>query len=123
MRRILLHPTHRKFVRIIRNRVNSGRPIILAKTDIKAFQDICQGTMTMLKRHQGIYRIVLTAANRPIEGIEKNEKVCVLGNSLVNAIEKEFSKAEWRHPWTTVLSGYVVPILQRTVNKRLAKRK
>lgn len=75
MRRILLHPTHRKFVRIIRDRVNSGRPIILTKTDIKAFQDICQGTMTMLKRHQGIYRIVLTAANRPIEGIEKNEKV------------------------------------------------
>lgn len=123
MRRILLHPTHRKFVRIIRDRVNSGRPIILTEADIRAFQVICRGTMTMLKRHQGIYRIVLTAANRPIEEIDKSEKIYVAGNSLVNAIEKEFSKAEWRHPWTSVLSGYVVPILQRTVNKRLAKRK
>lgn len=95
---------------------------ILTESDVRAFHDLCQGTMTMLKRHQGIYRIVLTAANRPIEGIDKNEKVYVVGNKLLNVIEKGFSKTEWRHPWTTVLSGYVVPILQRIVNKRLAKR-
>lgn len=122
MRHILIHPTHRKFVRMIRDRVNSGCPIILTESDVRAFHDLCQGTMTMLKRHQGIYRIVLTAANRPIEGIDKNEKVYVVGNKLLNVIEKGFSKAEWRHLWTTVLSGYVVPILQRIVNKRLAKR-
>lgn len=107
---------------MIRDRVNSGCPIILTEADVRAYHDICQGKMTMLKRHQGIYRIVLTAANRPIEGIDKNEKVYVVENNLVNAIEKEFSKAEWRHPWTTVLSGYVVPMLQRIVNKRLVKR-
>ncbi len=107
---------------MIRDRVNSGRPIILTEADIRAFQDICQGTMTMLKRHQGIYRIVLTAANRPIDEIDKKEKVYVIGNKMVGVIEKCFSKAEWRHPWTIVLSGYVVPNLQRIVNKRLAKR-
>lgn len=123
MRRILLHPTHRKFVRMIRDRVNSAQPIILTEVDVRAFQGICQGTMPMLKRHQGIYRIVLTAANRPIDKIDKNEKVCVVGNKMVEVIEKSFSKAEWRHPLTTVLSGYVVPTLQRIVKKLLQRER
>ena len=107
---------------MIRDCVNSGRPIILTKADLRAFHEICRGTITMLKRHQGIYRIFLSAVNRPIEGIDKNENVCVVGDNLVNAIEKELSKAEWRYPWTTVLSGYIVPTLLRLVKKRHVKK-
>ena len=73
MRYFLLHPTHRKFIRLLRDRIDSGYPIIITQSDLDAFNHICQGAMTMKKRHQGIYRIVLTAVYRPIEEIDKDE--------------------------------------------------
>lgn len=101
--------------------MNAGYPIILTESDVRAFKEVCKGTMTMMKRHQGIYRIVLTAAYRPVDEIDKDEKVCIVGEKVVNAIERSFSEAEWRHPGSTLLSAFVVPTLQRIVNKRHSK--
>lgn len=40
---------------------------------------------------------------------------------MVDVIEKTFAKAEWKHLGTTLLSGYIVPLLQRIVNKQRRK--
>ena len=122
MRYLLLHPTHRKFIRLLRDRVNSGYPIIITQSDNDAIKHMCEGAMTMIKRHQGIYRIVLTAVYRPIEEIVKDEKIYYIGYKSINIAEKCFFKAEWRHLGTTLGSGYLVPILRHII-KKLEQRK
>ena len=118
MRHLLIHPTHRKLIRLMRNRLKDGHPIVLIKKDFDAFHAISQGTVTMIDRHQNIYRLILTAVYRPIEEIDRTEKVCIVGDASVNVIEKCIAQAERKHLRTTILSGYLVPTLQWIVNKR-----
>ena len=118
MRHLLIHPAHRKLIRLMRNRLKDGHPIVFIQSDFDAFHAISQGTMTMIDRHQKIYRLILTAIYRPIKEIDSTEKVCIVGNAIVNVIEKCFAQAERKHLGTTILSGYLVPTLQWIVNKR-----
>ena len=87
---ILLHPTHRKLIRLLKNRINSNIPFVLRQSDWNAFSEISKGTMTMYSRHQKIYRILLKAVYRPIEEIDRNEKVSLIGIDFINLIEKCF---------------------------------
>lgn len=118
MRHLLIHPTHRKLIHLMRNRLKDGYPIVFIQSDFDAFHAISQGTMTMIDRHQKIYRLILTAIYRPIEEIDRTEKVCIVGDATINVIEKCFAQAERKHLGTTFLSGYLVPMLQWIVNKR-----
>ena len=61
--------------------------------------------MSMIDRHQGIYRIVLTAVYRPIDQIDKNEKVCFVSEESINLMEKCFCEAERKHLRVTLLDG------------------
>lgn len=118
MRHLLIHPAHRKLIRLMRNRLKDGHPIVFKQSDFDVFHAIFQGTMTMIERHQRIYRLILTAVYRPIEEIDRTEKVCIVGYTSINDIEKFFAQAERKHLGTTILSGYLVPTLQWIVNKR-----
>ena len=122
MRHLVIHPTHRKLILLLRDRLKDGHPIVFIQSDFDAFHAISQGTMTMIDRHQKIYRLILSAVYRPIEEIDKAEKVCIVGNDTINVIEKCFAQAERKHLGTTILSGYLVPTLQRIVNKRRKHR-
>ena len=123
MRHLLIHPTHRKLIRLLRNRVEAGFPIVFTQSDFDTFHTISQGTMTMIERHQKIYRLVLAAVYRPIEEIDKTEKICIVGNDYINVIEMCFAQAERHHMGTTILSGYLVPALQRVVNQRKKRKR
>lgn len=72
----------------------------------------------MIERHKRIYRLVLIAKNRPITDIDKDQKICILDNRRINLIERLFARAERRHLGTTILSGYLIPKLQRIVNSK-----
>lgn len=72
----------------------------------------------MIDRHQKIYQFILAAIYRPIEEIDSTEKVCIVGDASVNVIENCFAQVERKHLGTTILSGYLVPTIQRIVNKR-----
>ena len=73
--------------------------------------------MSMIDRHQGIYRIVLTAVYRPIDQIDKNETVCFVSEESINLMEKCFCEAERKHLRVTLLGGYVLPLMLRMVKK------
>ena len=78
MRHLLIHPTHRKFIRLLRGRIKAEYPIIFTQSDIDALRNLWnKETMSMIDRHQSIYRIVLTALFRSVDQIDKNEKVCM----------------------------------------------
>lgn len=115
---LLIHPTHRKLIHLMRNRLKDGHPIVFIQSDFDAFHAISHGTMTMIDRHQKIYRLILTAVYRPIEEIDRTEKVCIVGDASINVIEKSFAQAERKHLGITILSGYLVPTLQWIVKKR-----
>ena len=118
MGHLLIHPTHRKFIRLLRGRIKAGFPILFTESDKDAFKNLwTQDTMSMLDRHQRIYRIVLTALYRPIDEIDENEKVYLVGGEYINLMEQAFFEAERKHLRTTLFSGYVYPGLNRIVNK------
>ena len=102
MRHLLLHPTHRKFIRLLRDRIKAGQAIIFTQSDLDSFHSLCEiESMSMTERHQRIYRIVLTAVYRPIDQIDKHEKVCIVGKGFINQIENCFFEAERKHHYLT----------------------
>lgn len=115
---ILLHPTHRKLIRLLKIRINSNFPFVLRQSDWNAFSEISEGTMTMYSRHQKIYRILLKAVYRPIEEIDRNEKVSLIGIDFINLIEKCFFIAERKNIGITLINGYLKPIFRGIKNKR-----
>ena len=119
MRHLLFHPTHRKLIRLLRGRINDGHPIIITQADWDDFLCISQGTVPMIQRHHSIYRIILTAVNRPIEEIDKNEKVGFLGEHQIDIIEKCFSKAERNHLGAAI----IVPFIERIIRKRKKRKR
>ena len=123
MRHLLFHPTHRKFIRLLRERVNNGCPIILTQADLDEYDRISQGTVTMLQRHQSIYRIVLSAANRPVEEIDKKEKIRLIGERQIDTIEYCFSKAERKHLGAAIVAPILDSIVRRLEKRRRTKRR
>ena len=117
MRHFLFHPTHRKLIRLLRGRINDGYPIIITQADWDEFLRISEGTVPMIRRHHSIYRIILTVINRPIEEIDRNEKVGFIGEHQIDIIEKCFAKAERNHLGAAIIA----PFLERIVRK-LEKR-
>ena len=118
MRHFLIHPTHRKFIRLLRGRIKAGYPIIFTQSDMEAYRNLWdKETMSMIDRHQSIYRIVLTALYRPVDRIDRNEKICLIGGKHINLMEQAFFEAERKHLGTTLLTGYVIPVLMRIAKK------
>ena len=122
MKHLLIHPTHRRFIRLLREQINNSHQVLFTQSDYDAFKNICQRSMTMWERHKRIYRIFLNAVYRPVEEINKDEKVCLVSENMINLMEECFSKAEWRHLGATILSGYIVPTLQHILIKKNHKR-
>lgn len=121
---ILIHPTHRKFVRLLRDSLDKGTPILLTRSDFKEFDKICQGEMTAVERHQKIYRLALRAKYRPFTDLPRTEKVAVVDTNAITFIEKRFAIAERKHLRMTLESAFILPLLQsliRRINRRAIK--
>lgn len=99
---ILLHPAHRKIIRLLRQEVNIGRPIVIMDTDLVDFEKIIGGTKNALIRHKRIYRLLLRVIYRPYDESLGYDRV--LDADLVNYIEKIFCTLEWRSPFRTFLN-------------------
>ena len=56
---LLLHPTHRKFIKLLRNKVNNGDVIYITKEDQSEWQSVFNTSKNSKKRHQETYRIFL----------------------------------------------------------------
>lgn len=65
MKRFLIHPTHRKYIRLLRKCADCGNPITITHQDAVDFLEMMKKSKQRLYRHQGFYRITLRAMNRP----------------------------------------------------------
>lgn len=108
----MIHPTHRKYIRLIRDRADSGNPIIITKKDWEDYLALIKSTNKKMARHQGVYRITLRAMNRSKEEVKTEAIQVVLDHNAINQIENFLSKAERKRLGKTLISTYIVPIFR-----------
>ena len=117
MRPFLIHPTHRKYIRLLRNRAVGGNPIVLTNQDVEDFRKLMKTSKQRLYRHHGLYRITLRAMSRPQSDVTTEEIHSILDEDAINHIARFLSKAERSQLGTTLFSTFVVPILRRIIRR------
>lgn len=108
----LILQTHRKYIKLLRDRANLENPVIITKEDLADFQNLFKTTKQSGARHQGLYRITLKALKRPSEEIDSNDIYGRLDNRVINQYEKYLAKLEWRSLGATLKGAYLVPFLR-----------
>ena len=91
----LLHPSHRKFIKILYKKVGHNGYIALTNDDWNIFVNLWQkNNYNSEKIHQGAYKIFINAANRRREEINHAE---VYRYIKVKQIESELQGTELRN--------------------------
>ena len=113
MRYFLIQPTHRKFVRLLRESLTGGTPIVLNEDDISNLLSLLRiKTMRAVERHKRLYKIFLCARRRPYCELLDDEKKVVIDSNVINYIEKRLFIAEWKHLGVTLQSSLLIPFLR-----------
>ena len=116
MRPILFHPTHRKFIKLLRKRVEV-EPIYLTNDDKETFRALVRRTNIAMERHKGLYRIFLTAMRRPNSSVYPD---IIIDSAVVDYIERVLCEAERKSPRKLFMAIVVAPIARkilRVLNK------
>ena len=116
MKPILFHPTHRKFVKLLRKRVDV-EPIYLTNEDIEAFRALVRRTNIAMERHKGLYRIFLTAMRRPNSSISPD---IIIESADVDYIERVLCEVERKNP-RMLFKAIVLAPIARTILRILSK--
>lgn len=109
MMTILIHPTHRKIVALLKEHVASGKHLEVIKEDIVDFHQLMHRIQIAIERHKGIYRILLTIVNRSKDrpGFLEYDLM------IINQIEKAFARAERKRLYITIRNAILWPILSK----------
>lgn len=107
---ILLHPAHRKIVRLMKLHVKDGGCLIYTQKDLTDFIQLIRSTDNALKRHRGIYRILLRGMQT--QGIAMNP---ANDTKLIDMVETIFAKAERQNLSRTIRNVMLKPILIRII--------
>ena len=111
MRPILFHPTHRKFIKLLRKRVKV-EPIYLTNEDIEAFRALVRRTNIAMERHKGLYRIFLTAMRRPNSSISPD---IIIDSAYVDYVERVLCEVERKSPRMLLKAIVVAPIARKVL--------
>lgn len=114
----LILPTHRKFIKLLRDRANSGNPVVMTQKDKEDFLELVKKTKKKGERHRGLYRISLRALHHSKEEIDTEGIYAILDNRAVDIFEKTLAKVEWKSLCATLEGAYLVPFL-RKLKKRM----
>lgn len=107
---LLLHPTHRKFIKLLRDNVNNGEVIFLTTEDKNEWLSVLNKSKNSTKRHLATYRIFLRAINRVNTEIPNN--AIVINSSSVNHIEVFLRKVELKNPLRTIRNIILMKIVR-----------
>ena len=101
MRPILFHPTHRKFIKMLRKRVEV-EPI--------TFRALVRRTNIAMERHKGLYRIFLTAMRRPNSSVSPD---IIIDSAYVDYIERALCEVERKNPRMLLKAMVLAPIARK----------
>lgn len=109
MSTILIHPTHRKIVALLKEHVASGKHLEIIQKDMDDFHHLIHSTQKAMDRHKRIYRILLSIMNRGKigSGFVENDLM------IISKIEKAFAHAERKRLDITIRNAILIPILSK----------
>ena len=105
----LLHPTHRKFIKLLKNYIKKKGFIYITTNDIEEYKNIFTATNMSVERHQRVYRIFLKAINRT--QVEQNDVAGVVTLENIGKIESILRGIELSNPLVTFRNAVIYPIL------------
>ena len=119
----LLHPSHRKFIKILYKKVGHNGYIALTNDDWNIFVNLWQkNNYNSEKIHQGAYKIFINAANRRREEINHAEVYIYIN---VKQIEAELRGTELRNFFRVIVNTllyFAIKFLTRYIRKNYTKR-
>ena len=119
----LLHPSHRKFIKILYKKVGYNGYIALTNDDWNIFVNLWQkNNYNSEKIHQGAYKIFINAANRRREEINHAEVYIYIN---VKQIESKLRRTELRNLFRVIVNTllyFVIKFLIRHIRKKHTKR-
>lgn len=113
---LLIHPAHRKFIKLLRSYADRDTIINITDQDKDRLSDLIRRTDNALERHKSAYKLILEILNRNTP----SEEGFPFTHHIVDIIERTLAKCEFRQPYTTILGAVVIPFLQ-FLNKKLNK--
>ncbi len=111
MSTILIHPTHRKIVALLKEHIASGKHLEIIQQDIDDFHQLLHRTQIAMERHKGIFRILLRIMNRSQTGAGYVENDLI----VVSQIEKAFARAERKRLDVTIRNAILSPIISKLI--------
>ena len=103
----LIHPVHRRYIKLLRNQVKNGSSILLTQSDIDGFKDLCQRTKQKGKRHRGLYKLTLEAIKRAEDDARRIGVSGSIGTIEIDLIEKTLASAERRGLFDTIMGTII----------------
>lgn len=113
MRKLIIHPTHRKILRMLRERDKDGRPVILLREERDRVKEVLPTLHSATARNQYVYRVLLRAIKRPFSEIQHCDGFIVVDRRCINLIEKLYAMVERRH-----LCGTVINAIELSLSKK-----
>ncbi len=118
MRKIVIHPTHRKLLRILHERCDEGRPVVLLKDEVDSFCKILPTLESPTRRNQSVYRMVLNAMNRSFEDLKDHKNFCVLDDKNIKVVESIYARVERNHLCYTLCDTIKLFFTRRRINRK-----
>lgn len=109
---LLLHPTHRKFVKLLRNKLGVDGVVILLNEDVFAILQLWRRATSSKSRHQGMYKIFIKAANRKWGDIPKDQ---ISKFVKVDEIASYLREIELKNPTKTLCNTIIVPFINSVI--------
>lgn len=112
MRRCIIHPTHRKFIRLLRERLREGNPIIIRKAEYDALLKELPLFQSATARNQIIYRLALRAMNRPSSEMQQYDDLIIVNEQFIKGLETVYAKVERKQLCPVIMVSILTPFLK-----------
>ena len=118
MRRCIIHPTHRKFLRLLRDRLKEGNPIVIRKAELDTLLKELPLLQSATARNQLVYRLALCAMNRPFSEIQQHNDLIIVNERFIKNLESAYAKVERKQLCPVIMVSILTSILNHYKRRR-----
>lgn len=118
MKRIIIHPTHRKFLRLLRNRLKEGNPIVIRKTELDTLSKDLPSLRSATARNQLVYRLALRAMSRPRSEMQQYDDLIIVNEQFIKGLESVYAKVERKQLCPVLMVSILTSILKHHKRRR-----
>ena len=112
MRRYIIHPTHKKFIHLLRERLRENNPIVIRKAEYDALLKELPLFQSATERNQIIYRLALRAMNRPSSEMLQYDDHIIVNEQFIKSLESVYAKVERRQLCPVIMVSILTSIIK-----------